>query len=152
MRIPYETLAADGLKAMGGVYGYVMRSGLEKTLVDLVYLRASQINGCAYCIDAHSEDLRQAGVPLQKIMVLSAWREAGPLFTQREQAALTWVDAVTRVADTHVPDADFETARAQFSDKELADLTIGIGLINAYNRIAISFRREPAARPASQGS
>jgi AhpD family alkylhydroperoxidase len=152
MRIPYDTLAADGLKALGGVYGYVMRSGLEKTLVDLVYLRASQINGCAYCIDAHSHDLQQAGVPLQKVMVLSAWREAGPLFTERERAALTWAEAVTRVAETHVPDADFETARAQFSDKELADLTIAVGLISAYNRIAISFRREPEARPASESA
>lgn len=149
MRIPYDTLAADGLKAMGGVYGYVMRSGLEKTLIDLVYLRSSQINGCAYCVDAHSYDLQQAGVPLQKILVLSAWREAGGLFTERERAALAWAEAVTRIAETQVPDADFEFARGQFSDKDLADLTVAVGLINAYNRIAISFRREPEVRPAS---
>ncbi|HTM96793.1 MAG TPA: carboxymuconolactone decarboxylase family protein [Croceibacterium sp.] len=146
MRLPYDTLAADGLKALGGVYGYIMRCGLEKPLVDLVYLRASQINGCAYCMDTHSHDLMQAGTPVQKIMIVSAWREARSLFTEREMAALNWTEAVTRIADTQVRDADFERARLHFSDKELADLTIAIGLINTYNRIAVSFRRAPERR------
>lgn len=145
MRIPYENLAPDGMKALGGVYAYVMRCGLEKPLVDLAYLRASQINGCAYCVDAHSHDLLKAGMAPEKLLILPAWREAGAIFTDRERAALAWTEAVTLVAKTHVPDAEFAAARAALSDKELADLTIAVGLINAYNRIAISFRREPAS-------
>jgi len=152
MRLPYDILAADGLKALGGVYGYIAKCGLEKRLVDLVYLRTSQINGCAYCIDAHGHDLLKAGLPIQKVMLLSAWREARGLFTDREQAALAWAEAVTRVAETRVPDNDFALARTQLSEKELADLTIAVGLINAYNRIAISFRREPEQRPWPAGA
>ena len=145
MRLPYETLAPDGMKALGGVYGYIMRCGLEKSLVDLAYLRASQINGCAYCVDAHSRDLLNAGVSAEKLLLLPAWHEAGTTFSERERAALEWTEAVTLVATTRVPDAAFAAARSALSDKEIADLTIAIGLINAYNRIAISFRREPAS-------
>lgn len=147
MRIPYEKLAADGMKAMAGVYAYTLKCGIEKRLVDLVYLRASQINGCAYCIDAHSHDLLMQGVPVQKLLLVSAWRETDA-FSPRERAALAWTEAVTCVADTHVPDAEFASARNVLSAKELADLTIAIGLINAYNRIAISFRRQPILRAA----
>ena len=152
MRIPYDRLASDGLKALGGVYAYVSKCGLEKSLVDLIYLRASLINGCAYCVDAHSHDLLQAGVPMQKVLVLQAWREARHLFTEREQAALSLTDAITRIAEAGVPDAIFESARAKFSEEELANLTIAVGLINANNRIAITFHREPDFRPVANAA
>lgn len=139
----YETVAAEGMKTLGGVYMYVARCGLEKSLVDLAYLRASQINGCAYCIDAHARDLVKEGVSVEKLILISAWREAGPYFSERERAALAWTEVVTRVAKTHVPDADYDAAVAVFGEKALADLTIAIGLINTYNRIAISFRKLP---------
>jgi AhpD family alkylhydroperoxidase len=144
-RAPYDTLAAEGMKALGGVYMYVVRSGLEKSLVDLAYLRASQVNGCAYCIDMHTHDALKDGATVEKLMLVSAWREAGRIFTPRERAALAWSESVTRVADSHIPDADFDAARAVFSDKELADLTLAIGLINTYNRLAIAFRKPPAS-------
>jgi AhpD family alkylhydroperoxidase len=145
MRLDYPQLAAGGMKAFGGVYGYVSGCGLPKELVDLVYLRASQINGCAYCIDSHSADLLAAGAPVRKLMLLPAWREAGEIFSERERAALAWTEAVTLVADSHVADSMFASARSQFSEKELADLTIAVSLINSYNRIAISFGRGPEA-------
>ena len=143
MRLPYDTLAPDGLKALGGVYAYVLRSGLEKTLVDLAYLRASQLNGCAYCIDMHTRDLIAAGASVEKLMLLSAWREAGDYFSARERAALAWAEVVTFIGDGHIPDEAFLAAQEAFSDKELADLTLAIGLINVYNRMAITFRRGP---------
>lgn len=144
-RLDYESRSPDGLKALGGVYAYVAKCGLDKPLVDLVYLRASQINGCTYCIDTHAKDLLGAGTPVRKLLLLSSWREASPWFTPREQAALAWTEAVTEVATSHVPEDAFQAARTQFDEKELADLTIAIGLINIYNRIAIGFRRGPAA-------
>lgn len=147
MRIPYDTLAPDGIKALGGVYAYIMRCGLEKPLVDLAYLRASQINGCAYCVDAHSHDLLKAGVSAEKLLLLPTWHEAGGIFTERERAVLAWTESVTLVAKTRVPDADFAAVQSVLSEKEIADLTIAVGLINAYNRLAISFRREPASSP-----
>jgi AhpD family alkylhydroperoxidase len=146
MRLDYQNLAPGGMKAFGGVYMYVAACGLPKELVDLVYLRASQINGCAYCIDSHTHDLLAAGVEVSKLMLTSAWREAGDVFSERECAALAWTEAVTLVAASHVPDDVFTTVRSQFSEKEVADLTVAIGLINAFNRIAISFRRGPESR------
>jgi AhpD family alkylhydroperoxidase len=142
-RSAYQTHAAGGMKALGGVYGYVLTSGLPKPLMDLVYLRASQINGCSYCMDLHSHDALAEGASVQKLMLVSAWREAAAYFSDRERVALAWTESVTRVADTHVPDEDYAAAAAQFTEKELADLTLGIGLINAYNRMAIAFRRPP---------
>ncbi|MEA1648935.1 carboxymuconolactone decarboxylase family protein [Nitrospirillum sp. BR 11164] len=144
-RLDYANASPAGMKALGGVYGYITQSGLPGQLVNLVYLRVSQINGCAYCIDMHSRDLLKDGLDVEKLVLVPAWHEAGALFTAREQAALRWAETVTRVAETAVPDAEFQAARAQFSDKELADLTIAIGLMNAYNRMAISFRAVPAA-------
>jgi AhpD family alkylhydroperoxidase len=144
-RLDYSTIAAAGMKALGGVYAYVGQSGLPKSLIDLVYLRTSQINGCAYCIDIHSRDLIKDGMAIEKLVLVPVWREAKGLFTDRERAALNWAEGVTRVAEAEIPDADFATAAAVFSEKELADLTIAIGLMNAYNRMAISFRAEPAA-------
>ncbi|ODV43908.1 alkylhydroperoxidase [Cupriavidus sp. UYMMa02A] len=143
MRLDYTKISPGGVKAMGGVYGYVMQSGLDDVLVDLVYLRVSQINGCAYCLDMHTKDLIEKGVTPVKLALVQAWHEAGAMFSEREKAALAWAESVTRVADTHVPDEAFELAAAIFSEKELADLTIAIGLMNAYNRLAISFRRAP---------
>ena len=144
-RAPYDALSAEGMKAFGGVYMYVARCGLEKSLVDLVYLRASQINGCAYCIDAHTHDLLKEGVALEKLVLVAAWREAGDYFSERERAALSWTEVVTRIAHTQAPEADYQAAVTSLGEKVLADLTIAIGLINAYNRMAISFRKPPAS-------
>ena len=144
-RMNYAAAAPGGIKALGAVYGYVAQSGLPAALIELVYLRISQINGCAYCIDMHSRALLKAGLPVDKLVLVPAWDEAGPLFSDREKAALRWAEAVTRVSDTQVPDEAYAAARAAFSEKELADLTIAIGLMNAYNRLAISFRVPPLA-------
>jgi AhpD family alkylhydroperoxidase len=144
-RIDYSSIAPAGMKALGGVHGYVAQSGLPKTLIDLVYLLVSQINGCAYCIDMHSRDLIKNGLAVEKLVLVPAWREAGGLFSAQERAALQWAETVTRVAETDVPEAEFQAARIQFSEKELVDLTIAIGLMNAYNRMAISFRTTPEA-------
>jgi len=145
MRMDYEAAAPAAIKALGGVYGAVAQSGLPKVLVDLVYLRVSQINGCAYCIDMHGRELSDQGVSREKLMLVPVWREAGALFDARERAALAWAETVTRVAETGVPESDYATTAAQFEAKALADLTVAIGLMNAYNRLAISFRRSPAA-------
>jgi AhpD family alkylhydroperoxidase len=149
-RIKYTDIAPAGVKALGGVYGYVMQSGLPEILVTLVFQRVSQINGCAYCLDLHTRDLLKNGVAVEKLALLQTWREAGALFDQREQAALAWAETVTRVAETAVPDEDYQAARAVFSEKELVDLTIAIGIMNTFNRIAISFRRTPQAALAHQ--
>jgi AhpD family alkylhydroperoxidase len=149
-RLDYTKIAPSGIKALDSVYGYIAQSGLPGQLVNLVYLRASQINGCAYCIDMHSRDLINEGLAVEKLVLLQAWRESGSLFDTRERAALAWAETVTRVADTAVPDADFHAASAVFSEKELADLTIAIGLMNAYNRLAIGFRVPPKAALSEQ--
>lgn len=144
-RINYAKVSPEGFKALGGVYVAIQKSGLPKQLVDLVYLRVSQINGCAYCIDMHSRDLLKSGVVVDKLVLVSVWRDAGSLFSTREQVALAWAETVTRVAETGVPDADYEAAAAEFSDKELANLTYAIGLMNVFNRLGITFRMPPAA-------
>lgn len=144
-RLDYNQIAPAGAKALGGVYGYVLQSGLPPVLVDLVYLRISQINNCAYCLDMHTRDLLKKGQPIEKITLVQAWREAGNLFDARERAALAWAETVTRVAETGVPDEAYAAARALFDDREITDLTIAIGLMNAYNRMAISFRNTPQA-------
>ena len=144
-RIDYAKASPTGFKAFGGVYAYLQNCGLPKELINLVFLRISQINGCAYCIDMHSRDLLKHGLAVDKLVLVPAWREAGDLFTPRERSALAWAETVTRVAETGVPDADYEAAASEFSDKELADLTYAIGLMNAFNRFGISFRSIPAA-------
>jgi AhpD family alkylhydroperoxidase len=136
--IDNEAVAPAGAQVLGGVYSSVVRSGLPRELLDLVYLRVSQINGCAY-IDMYSRDLLKAGVMIEKVALLPAWREGGALFDKVERAALAWAETVTRNAETGAPDAEYEDAAAVFDQKELVDLTIVIGLINAYNRMAISF-------------
>ncbi|BDH46953.1 alkyl hydroperoxide reductase AhpD [Salmonella enterica subsp. enterica serovar Choleraesuis] len=144
-RIDYSKVSPDIYKAFGGVYSAVLKGSLPKALIDLVYLRVSQINGCAFCIDMHSRDLLKSGLDVEKLVLIPVWHEAGNLFTPREQAALAWAEVVTRVADSGVPDADYQAASAEFSDVELADLTYAIGLMNAFNRFGVSFRATPAA-------
>ena len=144
-RIDYAKASPEGYKAFGGVYVALQKSGLARELVNLVYLRVSQLNGCAYCIDMHSRDLVKGGVTVDKLVLVPVWRDAGDVFSHRERIALAWAETVTRVAETGVPDADYEAAVAEFSDKELVDLTYAIGLMNAFNRLGITFRTPPAA-------
>ena len=144
-RLDYNQIAPAGAKALGGVYGYVMQSSLSPVLVELAYLRVSQINNCAYCLDMHTRDLLKKGVKIDKLALVQAWAEAGKVFDERERAALGWAESVTRVAQTGVPDEAYEAARAAFDERELVDLTIAISLMNAYNRMAISFRNTPQA-------
>ena len=144
-RLDYNQIAPNGATALGGVYGYVAQSSLPGELVQLVYLRISQINNCAYCLDMHTRDLIKKGVKIEKLALVQAWAEAGNLFDERERAALAWAESVTRVAQTGVPDEAYEAARAVFDERELVDLTIAIGLMNMYNRMAISFRNTPQA-------
>src|SRR5229473_7078101 len=144
-RLDYTQIAPAGVKALGGVYGYVAQSSLPPALVDLVYLRVSQINNCAYCLDMHTRDLIKKGVKIEQLALVQAWSEAGHLFSERERVALAWAEAVTRVSETGVPDEAFQAARAVFEEKELVDLTIAISVMNAYNRLAIGFRNTPWA-------
>ena len=150
-RLDYTQIAPAGIKALGSVYGYVMNSGLPAELIELVFLRTSQINNCAYCLDMHTRDLLAKGVPIEKLALVQAWAEAGNLFDDRERAALAWAESVTRVADTGVPDQAYDAARKVFGERELVDLTLSIGLMNAYNRMAISFRNPPQAAVAVAG-
>jgi AhpD family alkylhydroperoxidase len=148
-RIRYAKVAPDVYRTMLGVHHYLERSGVEKTLLDLVYLRVSQMNGCAYCVDMHWKDLRAAGEPEQKLYMLAAWREWRG-YSERERAALAWAEAVTRLTDGEVPDAVYDVAHAQFSDVELANLTLAVAAINSWNRLNIAFRREAGDyRPAT---
>lgn len=149
-RLDYTKTSPGGVKAFGSVYSYIMQSGLDGVLVDLIYLRVSQINGCAYCLDMHTRDLVKHGVAVEKLALVQTWREGGSLFSDREKAALAWAETVTQVAKTGVPDEEFQAAASVFSEKELADLTMAIGLMNAYNRLAISFRKTPDAVHAAQ--
>ncbi|EKT64999.1 carboxymuconolactone decarboxylase family protein [Providencia burhodogranariea] len=142
-RIDYTKTSPAGVKALGGIYAYIAQCGLENTLIELVNLRVSQINGCAFCLDMHTRDLLKKGLNPVKLALVQVWNESGNVFNEREKAALAWAEIVTRVSETHVPDEAFEAASAVFEDKELADLTMAIGLINAYNRLAISFRNVP---------
>jgi AhpD family alkylhydroperoxidase len=144
-RLDYTEVSPAGVKVLGGVYAYVSRSALSPILVDLVYLRVSQINNCAYCLDMHTRDLLKLGEKVERLALLQAWREAGDVFDQRERAALAWAETVTLVAETGIPDEDYNAARAVFDEQEIVDLTIAISLMNAYNRMAISFRNTPEA-------
>jgi AhpD family alkylhydroperoxidase len=132
----------NGFKAIKPLFGlaaYLAKSSVEKSLFHLIDFRVSQINGCAYCLDMHSKDLRAAGETEQRLYMLEAWREA-PLYTARERAALAWAEAVTNVTEGHVPDEVYQEARKQFSEAELIDLTVAVLNINSYNRINIAFR------------
>src|SRR5918912_1136448 len=123
---------------------YVRKSGLEPALLELVRLRASYINGCAYCVDMHTKDARAAGESEQRLFAVPVWRET-PFFTPRERAALAWTEAVTELARTGVPDDVYEQASAEFSESELVDLTMAVVAINGWNRLAVSFRTEPGS-------
>jgi AhpD family alkylhydroperoxidase len=149
-RINYKEIAPDGYKAMAGLEQYARRSGLESSLLELVKTRASQINGCAFCLDMHWKDLRALGESEQRLYSLDAWEEC-PYYSDRERAALAWTDSVTRVSETRVPDAVYEQARKQFSEKELADLTLAVAAINAWNRLSIAGRTTPGTyQPAKK--
>ena len=141
----YAKAGAGAYRAMYGLEVYLRESGLEPALLELIKMRTSQINGCAYCLDMHSKGARAAGETEQRLYVLQAWREA-PFYSDRERAALAWCEAVTRLDPIHgVPDEVYEQARAQFSEKELGDLNMAVILINAWNRIAIPFQSMPGS-------
>ncbi len=142
MRIEYAKIAPEVLNAMVNLEQQVHASGLDESLLDLVKLRASQINGCAYCIDMHSKDARAHGETEQRLYELDAWRETS-FYSARERAALAWTEAVTLVTDGHVPDEVYTQTRSQFTDRELAFLTLAIVAINGWNRLGIAFRAEP---------
>lgn len=137
-RLMPPKVAPKGYEALRAVEAYC-RSGLPQTLIELVKMRSSQINGCAYCLDTHSKDARQHGETEQRLYLLSGWHES-PVYTPAERAALAWTDALTLVAETHAPDAEYDALRKHFSDKEIVDLTILIGMINLWNRLAIGMR------------
>ena len=140
-RINLMEAGQGALKAMLGLSAYLSKSGLEKNLLELIDFRVSQINGCAYCLDMHSKDLRAGGETEQRLYLLDAWRES-PFYTERERAALAWAEAVTLVREGHVPDEVYEQARAQFGEDELANLTLAVVAINGWNRLNIAFRTE----------
>jgi AhpD family alkylhydroperoxidase len=149
-RLNFADVEPEVLKAMFGLGKQLDRSGLEKSLINLIDFRVSQINGCAYCLDMHSKDLRAEGETEQRLYVLEAWRES-PFYTERERAALAWAEAVTLLKDKDVPDDVYKQARAQFSEQELVNLTLAVVAINGWNRINIAFRTTPGSyQPASR--
>jgi AhpD family alkylhydroperoxidase len=143
-RLDYGKVDAEALKAMLGLEKYASGSGLERSLYELIKTRASQINGCAYCIDMHTKDARKAGETEQRLYALSAWRET-PFYTQRERAALEWTEAVTLISENNIPDDLYESVKEHFSEKEMVALTMAVIVINGWNRLAIPFRTEPGS-------
>lgn len=151
-RFDFSTAAPDVIKAMYGLEAPLRRqSGLEARLLDLVKMRASQINGCAYCLDMHSKDARAAGETEQRLYALNAWRET-PFYTDRERAALEWTEALTLISETHAPDDVYESVRKQFSETEMTNLTLAIVAINGWNRFAIGFRAPAGTYQVGQHS
>ena len=155
-RIDYRKLAQEPLKPLMALEKYLAGCGLEHKLLHLIKMRASQINGCAYCLDMHSLDARADGETEQRLYTLDAWAET-PFFTDRERAALAWTEAVTLVSQTHVPDDVYGETKKHFSEKEIVDLTLAVGMINMWNRLAISTRAapgryKPAQTTAASGS
>ena len=140
-RLDWIHTAPRGVQAMFGLQGYVNHSGLEHSLLELVKMRASQINGCAYCLDMHFKDATAAGETPQRLYLLDAWREV-KFYSDRERAALAWTEALTLVSDGHVPDEVFAQARQHFNDEELVNLSLAIVAVNAWNRLQIAFRAE----------
>lgn len=138
-RLNYSKVAPQGVEGLHQLEKYVRSSGLEVDLIELIKLRASQINNCAYCIDMHTKDARTLGESEQRLYAVSAWRET-PFFSERERAALAWAEAVTLVGKSHVPDETYKEVRNHFSEKELVDLTLAIIVINSWNRLAVTFR------------
>ncbi len=147
-RLKYDALAPKLLQAMLGLEKAVVSSGLEHSLIELVKTRASQVNGCAFCIDMHARDALKAGESPVRLLLLDAWRET-PHYTDRERAALAWTEALTRVAETHAPDQAYDALRPHFTDEEIVQLSFLIATINAWNRLAIGFRSVPGGRPVA---
>jgi AhpD family alkylhydroperoxidase len=141
-RIDVTKVSPAAYKAVAALQSYVDQSGLDAKLRELIKIRVSQINGCAYCLAMHTRDARKIGETDERMHLLDAWREA-PLYNARERAALEWVEAITLVSETHIPDTAFEVVREQFSEKEIVDLTAAAVAINTWNRIAIAFRVPP---------
>jgi AhpD family alkylhydroperoxidase len=150
-RFNYGKAAPGVYEAMDALDQYIQTSGLERTLILIVQLRASQINGCAYCLDMHWKDLRAIGETEQRLYSLDAWREC-PYYTDRERAALAWTEAVTRIADDHVPNAVYENVRSHFDESELSKLTLVVAAINAWNRLSIAARLVPGAYQAAKAA
>ena len=148
-RIDYLKVARGAYESMLGLEKYLHQCGLEASLLHLIKLRASQINGCAYCIDMHWKDLRSIGEQEQRLYGMDAWKES-PYYTNRERAALVWTEAVTDIREGHVPDHVYEEARKHFTEKELADLTLAIATINAWNRLSIAARTVPGTYQAAK--
>ncbi|WP_371355717.1 carboxymuconolactone decarboxylase family protein [Pseudomonas chlororaphis] len=144
LRIDFYTASPDALKAMIALETAVSKLPLEKSLIELVKLRASQINGCAFCVDMHTADARKSGETERRLYAVSVWRET-PFFTDRERAALAWTESLTRVSETHAPDADYALLSSQFSPSEQVDLSLAIATINSWNRLAVGFRKMPQA-------
>jgi AhpD family alkylhydroperoxidase len=143
-RINYTHVVPDAVKAVSGLEAYVRRCGLEKQLLELVRVRASQINGCAFCIDMHTKEASAGGETEQRLYGLNAWRET-PYYTDRERAALEWTEAVTLISQGHAPDNIYDAVRSHFGEKEIVDLTIAVAGINAWNRLAIAMRVVPGS-------
>lgn len=146
-RLEYSEIIPEGYRALAQVSVYLGCCGLEPKLLHLVYLRVSQINGCAYCVDKHSDDALREGDSEQRVHNIVVWEES-PFYTERERAAFAWAETVTLVAEAHVPDEAYEQARRHFTDKEISDLTLAVASMNAWNRMAISFRKLPTERKA----
>lgn len=140
-RINVYALSPAALKPLQEAQAAIEASGLEYSLIELVKMRASQVNGCAYCLHMHSRDARAAGESEERLHLLSAWRESS-LYSERERAALAWTEAVTKVAETGAPDADFEALKAHFTEDEIVNLTLAIGMINLWNRLAVPMRTQ----------
>jgi AhpD family alkylhydroperoxidase len=150
-RLDYYNIAPDAVKAILGVENYVRSTNLEKSLLELVRTRASQVNGCAYCLDMHTKDARADGETEQRLYALPAWRET-PFFSNRERAALAWTEAVTLVSEGHVPDEVYNEVKSQFTEKEIVELTLAVVAINSWNRLAISMRAVPGSYEPKKAS
>ena len=141
-RLDFYGASPDIMKALVALDVAIGKRGIDPVLLNLIKLRASQINGCAYCVDSHSSDARKAGESERRLSAVVAWRET-LFFTDLERAALAWTEALTRLPDTHAPDADYEALRAHFEDAEMVDLSVAIGAINIWNRLGVAFRKIP---------
>lgn len=143
-RIDFYTASPDAMKALIALEVAVSKLGMEKPMLDLIKLRASQINGCGFCVDMHTSDMRKAGETERRIDTVCAWRET-PFFTDRERAVLAWTEALTQLSTSRAPDADYQAMATLFSPKEMVDISLAICTINAWNRLGVGFRKQPAA-------
>jgi AhpD family alkylhydroperoxidase len=143
-RIDFYKASPDAIKALIALEAAVIKLGFEAPLLELVKLRASQINGCAFCVDLHTSDARKRGETERRLYAVSVWRET-PFFSARERAALAWTEAITNIAQTHAPDEDYNNLSTHFSEREMVNLTLAINTINSWNRLSIGFRKMPTA-------